>query len=304
MSAIVFEEVEKNYYLNLREFASGAFEAVLTTIKPMRSEFMASHIEGTNYSQDWSEKAGGPRGGVVVKRASEEISETARKNNHQRAVRRAEQNIRWLAKVLEADRLFTLTYRNTSYTDDPGYWHCRDRELVRADFKEFLRLVRKEMPDWKYVAVLEKTQRGAFHIHCAVKGWQRVEVLRRCWHKALGFAREYYGSQSPGNVDVTSPKEKKWGSVSRQWKTEKLAGYLTKYLGKTFDDATTEKRRYWHAKDLKTPIKQRIWIGGHNIVDAIKSTVATLQLAVGIQPDWDMWLSSSEDYFWIAGRGS
>lgn len=304
MDPIVVDESEKSYFLNLREFKSGSFEAVLKTVRPMRYDSMASHIDGTNYSQDWAEKAGGPRGPTVPKTPSEEPSEETRRRNNNRAVRRAKQNIRWLCKVAEMDRLFTLTYRNTSYTDEPAWWHCRDRDLVKGDFKEFLRLVRKRFPDWSYVAVLEKTERGAFHIHCAVKGWQYIEFLRECWHKALGATGTKYGKESPGNVDVTSPKEKRWGAVSRQWKTEKLVGYITKYLGKTFDESTTEKRRYWHAKTLKTPEKQLIWIGGHNIVDAITSTVKTLELAVGLHPDFDMWLSTSEDCFWIAGRGT
>jgi hypothetical protein len=55
--------------------------------------------------------------------AEEQTPEFEAQQNHNRAVRRAKQNIRWLCKTMQADRLFTLTYRENQ----------TDREQVRAD---------------------------------------------------------------------------------------------------------------------------------------------------------------------------
>lgn len=300
MDYIVPEESEKNYYLNLREFASGEFEAILKAARPMKVEMMDASMTGTDYAsacREYGETSRSGRDAAFKVRKKEEPSEFDRKSNLNRAVRRSKQNIRWLCKAMEADRLFTLTYRENQM----------DREQARADFTRFLRLVRSGwrgqvgVPDWQYVAVLEKQERGAFHIHCAVKGWQRVNFLRACWYKALGCSPDVSGENTPGAVNVTNPDKARWGHTGRQWKVNKLAGYLTKYLSKTFDDTATEKRRYWHCKQLVQPVKQRFWVSGNNIVEAIQSTVGLLDFHIGLGKTWNHWLSDFEDAYWIAG---
>lgn len=292
MDEILLEETERNYYLNLREFKSGEFEAVLKVVRPMKQEFMEASMIGAATNTLWMRN-------FKTASTEEEISETKAQENHNRAVRRAKQNIRWLCKVMQADRLFTLSYRENQ----------NDREQARADFTRFLRLVRSGwrgqdgVPNWQYVAVLELQERGAFHIHCAVKGFQRIKYLRKCWYKALGGTGEETGSETPGAVNVTNPDKARWGHTGRQWKVNKLAGYLTKYLAKTFDVSSAEKKRYWHTRDIKSPEKQRFWIGGANMPEAIQSTWSMLQLHVGVTVDCSMWVSTSNDVFWIAGAG-
>lgn len=291
----ILQEREKNYYMNMREFASGDFEAIVKVVRPMQMEQIKRRFECP----------GAISASASVERARKaELDPSAvefdRVANHNRAVRRAKQNIRWLCKVMQADRLFTLTYRENQ----------TDREQARADFTKFLRLVRSGwrgvvgVPDWQYVAVLEKQERGAYHIHCAVKGWQRINFLRKAWYKALGFTGEETGENTPGAVNVTNPDKKRWGHTGRQWKVNKLAGYLTKYLSKTFDSSCSEKKRYWHVRDLKVPPKQRHWIGGASMPEAIKSAWSMLQLHVGINVDCQMWVSTSNDCFWVAGTGT
>jgi len=283
MEWILDEPQEKNYYLNVRKFASGAFEAVLKAVRPLKEEMIDAAIDGCATSSAWL----APRF-----EKSDEEKERIRQANHSRAVRRAKQNIRWLCKSMEADRLFTITYRE----------NIKDRELVKKNFKRFLDLVRERFPDWQYVAVLEKQDRGAFHIHCAVKGWQRIDFLRLCWHRALGFKTMQLGENSPGNVNVTSPNAR-FGSRRREWKTNKLAGYITKYLHKTFDEESSEKRRFWRSKDIQVPVKRMFWVGGADISTAVFSACDLLRLDVGMQKGAFMWLSDSEDCFWFAGEG-
>lgn len=289
------QDFERNYYLNLREFASGEFEAIVKTVRPMQMEQAKRRFQCP----------GAISASASVLRAREaetdpESVEIDRKANHARAVRRAKQNIRWLCKVMEADRLFTLTYRENQ----------TDREQARADFTRFLRLVRSGwrgqvgVPDWAYVAVLERQERGAFHIHCAVKGWQRINFLRKAWYKALGGSGLEEGSDTPGAVNVTNPDKSRWGHTGRQWKVNKLAGYLTKYLAKTFDEVDSEKRRYWHKKGLSVPSKQRHWLGAATMPEAIRAAWAMLSLHVGITVDCQMWVSTSNDSFWVAGVGT
>lgn len=290
----ILEHTEPNYYLNLRKFPQG-YEAVLKTVRPMKMAALNGELNSRFY-KNASEVSLSER--PFNRSQNEEVdSDFKALQNYNRAIRRARQNIRWLCKVMEADRLFTLTYRENQI----------DREQTRADFKKFLRLVRSGwrgqvgIPDWQYVAVLETQERGAFHIHCAVKGYQRIKFLRAAWYKALGGSGNETGADTPGAVNVTNPDKARWGHTGRQWKVNKLSGYLTKYLGKTFCLTDSEKRRYWHSRSLHTPVIQKFWLGSSNIVSAIKSTVSLLGEHVGIRPDFAMWLSTSEDTFWISG---
>lgn len=284
MSEILIEQ-SKNYYLTVREFASGSFEAVMKLVKPMSSEYTEAIVDGLPVTSVWDKPVG------FTKELTEEEQAAKTARNHGRNVLRAKQTIRWLCKAMGADRLFTLTYRKNE----------EDREQVRTDFREFLRLVRKRIPSWQYVAVLEKQDRGAYHIHCAVKGWQQIKYLRKCWYVALGGKGDEVGAATPGQVDVTSP-QKKWGGGGREWKTEKLAGYITKYIAKTFDSALSEKRRYWASKGIQRPEPRRMWVGGSNIFDAIKSCLGTLYFDVGLEGvDFNWWLSTRNDVLWIAG---
>lgn len=284
MSEILIEQ-SKNYYLTVRQFSSGAFEAVMKLVKPMSSEYTEALVDGLLVSSPWDRPVGFTK---ELTQAEQDAKDAA---SHARSVRRAKQSIRWLCKSMQADRLFTLTYRKNE--------ECR--EQVRADFQEFLRLVRKRIPQWQYVAVLEKQDRGAYHIHCAVKGWQQISFLRKCWYVALGGAGDETGADTPGQVDVTSP-QKKWGGGGREWKSEKLAGYITKYIAKTFDQALSEKRRYWSSRGIQKPEPRRMWVGGSNIFDAIKSCLGTLYFDVGLEGvDFNWWLSTKNDVLWIAG---
>jgi hypothetical protein len=270
-----------DYYMNVREFAGGAIEAVLKVVRPMSREQMKRRYE----------ESGARTPGYLSRTESD--SEHDKEMNRKRAVRRAKQSIRWLAKEMQADRLLTLTYRE----------NMEDRDRVQADFKRFVRLLResKQMDGWQYVCVLEQQSRGAYHIHCAVRGWQKISVIRRCWYRAIGGVGDEVGQATPGQVDVTAPRHGE-GQSGRSWKTERLAGYISKYLDKTFDETTTEKKRYWSSRGLKKPEKHRVWIGSQNITDAITNAVGMLQTFYGIRPDFDMWLSSSADCFWIGGR--
>lgn len=301
-SVLDFEaETQGDYYLNLREFKDGSVEAVVKTVRPLKAELIRGACDGLSYAAAC--RALGESSSVSSSRyvtEKKEIGEFDKAKNLSRSVRRAKQGIRWLCMQFGADRLFTLTYRRNE----------QDREVVKADFRRFLRLVRKGwkgqegIADWHYVAVLERQERGAYHVHCAVKGWQRINFLRAAWYKALGGQGNETGEGTPGQVDVTNPDKAKWGHTGREWKVRKLAQYLTKYLEKTFDAATEEKKRYWHTKDIKAPANQRFMLGATGMVGAIQECVDMLGLYVGLKGSWDMWLSSSEDCFWLGWKAS
>lgn len=156
--------------------------------------------------------------------------------------------------------------------------------------------------------MLEKQDRGAIHIHVAVKGFQLIQVLRGAWYLAAsdenGVRRRdafVTGADTPGAVNVTSPRD--MGKNRREWKTSNLASYITKYLHKTFDEVQSEKNRYWKAKNLRVPVKERIWLCATNISDAIRQTFNYARGVYGLSTiDSVHWLSDNQCDYWLAGR--
>lgn len=93
-----------------------------------------------------------------------------------------------------------------------------------------------------YVAVLESQTRGAIHTHLAVRGFQDVRLLRRCWYTIVG--------RGQGQVNVKGPRS---GSSPI-----KLGRYLSKYLGKDMDSLPREfgEHRYFCALDITVPTER------------------------------------------------
>ena len=107
--------------------------------------------------------------------------------NRRRAVRRAKQKVRHLAKTMIVNSLWTLTYRS----------NVQDRSLVLRHLEQFVRRVKRVLGDLTYIAVLERQDRGAYHVHLAthalpqritqagvkVKSW---DVMRAIWRAVVG----------------------------------------------------------------------------------------------------------------------
>lgn len=134
-----------------------------------------------------------------------------------RAVRRARSQLRQKILSLKADHLLSLTYRE----------NVVDFEQADKDFKAFVRLVRKHRPDWAFVAVAERQERGAWHWHLAVVGRQDVKLLRHLWRSVVG----------EGNIDVQKPPS----GMDRRLA---LVKYLGKYLAKGFTEGDRQLNRH------------------------------------------------------------
>jgi hypothetical protein len=127
---------------------------------------------------------------------------------------RARTSLRRTIQAGGFDAMLTLTYRENQ-TDIRRAW---------GDFNKFARAVRDAQGVFLYVAVAEQQKRGAWHLHVAVKGWQDLELLRRCWKRAGG----------DGNIDV-----RKWhGPVQR------MASYMSKYISKSFTQDELNERSH------------------------------------------------------------
>lgn len=200
--------------------------------------------------------------------------------NLARSIRRAKQGIRWLIQRMEADHMVTLTYRE----------NMMDIDRLKKDFDQFRRLVVARYPDWKYVVIREQQDRGSLHMHIAVKGRQNIDYLRYCWYKVLGCMGAS-GADALGSVNVRAPS-KRWGGKGYQWRQDKLAGYLSKYLHKGFDLAEHSSKRYWSSKRLPQANIQRFWLGSQNVTEMILDSINIAMLS-GME-DWPNFYQSND----------
>lgn len=198
------------------------------------------------------------RGGPVAARGREMTPEELA-GAQQAAGTRARTELRRKCRYGRLDHMVTLTYRE----------NVTDRARAKRDFQRFARMVQKWLGRaWVRVAVAEQQERGAWHWHVAVRGYQRVEVLRECWWDVVGEAGK-------GNVDVTY---RGGADASRR-----VAGYMTKYMTKAFDDSARGQgeHRYWASAGLTVPVVEWQVPGGGDELEVLAKVLRRFQAAVG-----------------------
>lgn len=229
--------------------------------------------------------------------------------NKRRSTKESRKNIRYHLKAMQADRMLTFAARE----------NITDHEVFSVAWKKCVRLMHVRYPDWSYVAVPEKcdsektteSHRGALHLHVAVKGKQDIRWLLRCWLLALGQSLEdvnewlvggvKLGDRSLGSVNVQAPK-RRWGGSSSTWNKDKLARYLSKYIGKDFNAVAKGKRRYWPSKNIPKFVIERFWLKAltyeQAIIEAhdlIYYSGATSLSMWGYQPAGVIWITGETD---------
>jgi hypothetical protein len=253
-----------DYHARITSFNGGGVEVLMKVVRPMSQ---------AQFAESWENHF--PVSLAPKPEKSESEIEDEKLANSRRAVSHAKRTTRYLVQQLQADRLLTLTYRE----------NVEDREKVKADFVRFVRLVKSGwkgqggLKDWRYVAVLERQERGAYHVHIAVRGWQPITFIRACWYKALGASIASRGSETPGAVNVTPPRDSMGSRRKKEWASVRLASYIVKYMQKTFDETTTEKNRYWRSRDIQAPHVYRHWLAATNFEDALNELLSHLSFA-------------------------
>jgi hypothetical protein len=157
------------------------------------------------------------------------------------SVERSRRMIRKRCKAIRADRMLTLSTRaNETRVEVWAKW-----------WDEFRRRMNR-VKDFHYVAVLERQERGAWHIHVAVHGRQRWKLLRSIWISVISKS----GTDGAVNDSIGNGKRKwlfeYWGGKGRAMR-HRIATYIAKYAGKDGDSSTFNKKRYWTSKGIVVP---------------------------------------------------
>ena len=159
--------------------------------------------------------------------------------NRERSARRAKTQVRRLIKAKNLDTMLTLTYKE----------NVEDRARMARDFDVFMKRIRRIFPHFQYVCVFERQKRGAWHAHMAVQRVQSHYLHRGVLVKSYDLLRAVWRAVvGEGNVDISKARRHSQRNIA------KLAGYLSKYLSKTFDDGGSGDSYRASGKALPKPV--------------------------------------------------
>lgn len=207
-----------------------------------------------------------------------------RERSIERAARRAKTQVRRRCKMIQADCLMTLTYRE----------NMQDIERAQADFKA-LRKRLESIGEFVYVATIEKQQRGALHIHIAcqqfpfwlrnehgvrVKSWALIQSM---WSRVVG--------RGNGNVDFTKPRGRN--------SAHRVASYIAKYVSKKVSEAALNAKSYWSSRAISMPKPEVIWYDGDTSTYDIVVAIAK-QFALKGYTDIAQYADSMNQFHWFS----
>lgn len=177
-----------------------------------------------------------------------------RERSQESAARRAKQEVRHKCKTMGINALWTLTFRE----------NVTDREVALRCLDRFRRKVASVIPGWRYIAVLEKQTRGAYHVHIAthalpmrltdkgvkVKSWA---VMRGIWRSVAG--------KLGGNFDEAKRKGR-WGTGKPMRGAGAIARYIAGYVAKDMRESELNRKRYSASKGIEVPDAYRALFDG------------------------------------------
>lgn len=186
--------------------------------------------------------------------------------NLSKASARAKTKVRHLVRNMAATHLCTLTRREKEGERETWWgpeewgqaWDRLRRTLTKAFGGEF-----------PYVAILERHQKGNFHLHVAWVGRIPLNVVRPAWWACCG-------GRGMGNVQAQYIKVP--NGTDRSYR---IARYISKYVTKSFmDDPRFNKKRYWASRQTLEDVRRYVLRSG-SIEDALREMGQVLGLDWG-----------------------
>lgn len=212
-----------------------------------------------------------------------ERDESEIKRDREKAAYRAARKVRQFCIEIRADRLLTLTSRNllTDYDDMIATW------------KRFMRLLEQAGAKFEYIAIPELHKNGEhYHIHAAINGFVRADLLRRCWQIALGGKGDERGVEALGNVDI---KQGKRGYQDPNKRAVGIARYISKYITKSYlEHHQFNRKRYWVPRTIKLPESSAEWMQAETMAEALQELHSRLDTAIMIEATRDKSLYITE----------
>ena len=193
-----------------------------------------------------------------------------------RAQFRAKKKVRHTVKEMAADRIVTLTTRQSENTPE---------ELLER-WQRWLRLVERASGGrFHYVAVPEPHPSNPkhFHLHVAVAVFLNVDILRRCWWAVCG-------GRGMGNIHI---KRLKSGAGHRR--VYRVASYISKYLTKD-NVVRFNKKRYW-ASRVDLPAAKHYWLRSRTLSEALMEAFQRFRFLP--ETPRDVWINEGAGIAWM-----
>lgn len=201
-----------------------------------------------------------------------EKDEATAKRDLEKCAYRAARMVRQLCLEIRADRLLTLTSRRllTDYDD------------VIATWKRLMRILENAGEKFEYIAVPELHKNGEhYHIHAAINGFVRADMLRRCWQIALGGKGDEKGEDALGNVDI---KRNRRNGGDKNKLTIGIARYISKYITKSYlEHHRFNRKRYWSPRTIKLPESHGEWLRAETTAQAVQELYSRFDTAIMVE---------------------
>jgi len=193
-------------------------------------------------------------GTLLEAQQAEERAKRARWKSGQRAKR----NCRWKIKQAGFNELLTLTYRVNQ----------TDLALCRKHFAAWLRKMRRAIPGFRGCWGFERQERGAWHVHVACDRLPRLMQFRGAkvvsWRVGTALWRDVVG---PNNgLCFVGGRD---GRFNRYRSPAKIAGYVSKYLTKDYENGEFGARMWDSSRDLTPPKAVTMEFPGVSMAEAI-----------------------------------
>ncbi|MDP2247120.1 MAG: hypothetical protein Q8J65_03240, partial [Nitrosomonadales bacterium] len=196
--------------------------------------------------------------------------------DREKAAYRAARKVRHFCIEIRADRLLTLTSRGL----------LTDYDTTIATWKRFMRVMDAAEAKFEYIAIPELHSNGEhYHIHAAINGFVKADLLRRCWQIALGGKGNEKGADALGNVDIKQSKRKVQDSGKR---AVGIARYISKYITKTYlEHHQFNRKRYWVPRTIKLPESHAEWMRAETAAEAVQELYSRFDSAVMVEATKD-----------------
>lgn len=246
------------FVMKIQPFAKGGYEA---TCRRMNLDVVGRAIVG--------ERRFGSR---IENLANEKLTDEEREEkeakricNLEKGAQRAKRKMRLQVKNMQADHLVTFTRREA---DGSTYWTA---DQWAEAWKKFHRLLARAEGDFPYVAILEKHEKGNYHLHVAWVGRVHVGIVRKMWIAALG------GVPGSGNIDAKHIRV-----APGHDRAARIARYISKYVSKHFQDQPRfNKKRYWATKQTLEEAQRYVMTAG-TVTDALHEMAGRLGLDLAL----------------------
>ena len=138
------------------------------------------------------------------------------------------------------DWFVTLTFNNVEQD------RTNDKTVI-SRFKYWRLNVRKQFPHMRYFGVMERHKDGCIHFHLVLGGVSEKDLRL-----------VYSGHNDKSGRKIYNCYAWKYGfsTVTAVDSTEKVSGYLLKYIGKDLGVTEEGKKRYWASKNCERPRKR------------------------------------------------